>query len=59
MKNNTHINLKDYKDASYKQVLSRIFSIHEDAASHEEIRSRLLSGGRCRRGVNCWALCWL
>ncbi|MCR4611951.1 MAG: DUF389 domain-containing protein [Lachnospiraceae bacterium] len=31
---------------SYKQVFKKMFSIKEDAASHEEIKTRILSGGQ-------------
>lgn len=34
------------KNITYGQILRRIFSIKEDAASNEEIRDRLLSGGK-------------
>ena len=36
---------KEY-DLTYKQIFKRIFSIKEDAATNEEIRDRLLSGGK-------------
>jgi len=34
------------QNVTYGQLLKRIFSIKEDAASHEEIRDRLLAGGK-------------
>ena len=34
------------EEVSYKRYLKNIFSLKEDVASHEEIRDRLLSGGK-------------
>ena len=40
-----------------KQTVRRIFSITEDAASHEEIRDRLLSGGKVTGTNMCVMIC--
>lgn len=40
-----------------KQTLRRIFSITEDAAAHEEIRERLLSGGKVTGTNMCVMIC--
>ena len=42
---------------SAKAFLSRTFSITEDAASHEEIRDRLLSGGKITGTNMCVMVC--
>ena len=34
------------ENSNNKMSLHEIFSLHEDSASHEQIRDRLLSGGR-------------
>ena len=39
-------NNKDDRPASYRQLFRTMFSIREDAASHEEIKDRLMSGGK-------------
>lgn len=40
------MNKKDKNRPTYKEMLRRMFSLVEDAASHDEIRSRILSGGQ-------------
>ena len=42
---------------SAKHFLTRTFSITEDAASHEEIRDRLLSGGKITGTNMCVMVC--
>lgn len=41
--NHSHI---EKKRESIRIVLKKMFSITEDVASHEEIRDRILSGGK-------------
>ena len=40
-----------------KQTLSRIFSLHADSASHEEIRDRILAGGQVTGTNMCVLIC--
>ena len=40
-----------------KQTLRRIFSLHEDSASHEEIRERILAGGQVTGTNMCVLIC--
>ena len=39
-------NKKNEEKDSFKEIVRRTFSLHEDVASHDEIRDRLLAGGR-------------
>ena len=41
----------------FKQTVKRWFSVQEDAASHEEIRNRLLSGGQVTGTNMCVMVC--
>ena len=40
-----------------RRILHRIFSLHEDAATHEEIRERILSGGQVTGTNMCVLIC--
>ncbi len=40
-----------------KQTLRRIISLHEDSASHEEIRERILAGGQVTGTNMCVLIC--
>lgn len=41
----------------FRQALSRIFSLHEDSATHEEIKNRILSGGQVTGTNMCVLIC--
>lgn len=41
----------------FRLVLHRIFSLHEDSATHEEIRARILSGGQVTGTNMCVLIC--
>ncbi len=40
-----------------KTILRKMFSIHADTASHEEIRDRLLTGGQITGTNMCVLIC--
>ena len=48
---------KRLSESSIKGLLRRMFSIHADTASHEEIRDRLLSGGQITGTNMCVLIC--
>ncbi|MBR1529403.1 MAG: DUF389 domain-containing protein [Oscillospiraceae bacterium] len=41
----------------FKYILSRVFSLSEDTASHEEIRKRIISGGQVTGTNMCILIC--
>ena len=51
------MSIKENHDESIKDVLKRAFSLSEDSASNEEIRSRLLDGGKVTGTNMCVLVC--
>lgn len=46
-----------HSEESFKTLIRKMFSLTEDAASHEEIRDRLLSGGKITGTNMCVLIC--
>lgn len=51
------MDLNNNQDESMKERLRRMFSLSEDSASNEEIRSRLLDGGKVTGTNMCVLVC--